>query len=185
MKKLRIATKKKKTNKVGIFLDSSIIVASIDKDDKHNLEIRSLLNALKPYNEKQSLDIFIPHIVKAESLSRVMQKLDCSGKVALKLFDKFTNEFDLCLMGGPRIDQKFVDKIYSELSTKYSIRHLSANDLIIIFMAMELGAIVITCDVKMKSYGSKFYRKKIYFVSSHSKKLKNEAPLLLTEFYRN
>lgn len=165
-----------------IFLDSSVIIAFLKEDDSHYADIHSLMNFV--HEKYFSNKIFVTNeIVILESIS----KLALSGlriKNSIEKIEKFIKKYKIYIIS--RDTNEFIESIfeyYKEFSRK-KFKKLQSNDFLIISDAIKNKALLITCDIDFFKYKARNF-KDVYFISSRSKKQKDQYLKLLSKFFKN
>jgi len=169
-----------------IFLDSSVIIAYLIKNDSHHNDAYSLIEFIndkyiKQYNLKS---VFITNeIVVLETISKLVHKKQ-PFKKAKKLIDGFLKKYDIGVIR--RKEASFLETIYGLYYSfsRQKARKLQCNDFVVVADSINTGALLATCDNDFLKISSKSYRH-IYFISSKSKKHKDQFQRLLRTFFNS
>lgn len=153
-----------------VLLDSSFVLALLNKRDPNYKVVKGIFGFVEPYNCR----FHIPLYVFSEVVSKIIQRerrVSCS----LKIIEDFLKELHGVLLTGanPTL-QEILDR-YKILASRKKLRFLQSNDFIIATEGILSKSIILTCDVGMyekvkRNYGD------IYFIATDSKKYKNDIP---------
>lgn len=158
-----------------VLLDSSFVMALLDKRDSNHDSVKGVFGFIDPYNCRFN----IPLYVFAEVISKFIQR---EGRVseALKITDNFLQGLHGVLIAGSNPTVKEIIERYKKLARK-KIRFLQSNDFFIATEGMLSGSLILTCDFNMYTR-VKRYHQDIFFVAKHSKKYRNDIPKFIERF---
>ena len=158
-----------------ILLESSFIVACIDRDDPNYKCTKSLLGFVEPHNCRFQM----PLLVSAEVLSKLIHKGN-TVSTSIKMYNDFINTLPGVLFIGSQPNFEEIVKRYKEAARK-KLKDLQGNDFIIVTEGIIANSVILTCDYKMYQK-AKTYHENIYFVATDSNKYKNDIPRFTTNF---
>lgn len=164
-----------------IFLDSSVVIAYLTPGDAHHGDVVSLVDFIKnKYIDQYALvNVFVINdVVVLEAISKLIHQGHPYSR-AKKMIDKFVKSYDLLVID--RKDEIFLDTIYKYYSnfSGNKIRKLQGNDFIIAADADKINALIATCDGDF----IKLNLPNVYFISSKSKRYKDQFNKLLNKFF--
>ena len=158
-----------------VLLDSSFVIAFLDKRDANYDSVKGVFGFIAQYRCRFN----IPLYVFAEVISRFIQR---TGTVsgALKITDSFLQGLSGVLIAGSNPTLSEITARYKKLA-RMKIRFLQSNDFFIATEGMLSGSLILTCDYDMYTR-VKRYHSDIFFVAQKSKKYKNDIPEFIERF---
>lgn len=163
-----------------IFLDSSVLVAYLIKSDLHYRDAHSLIDFI--HEKYQSNNFFVLNeMVILETVSRLVYN-GVMVKNAIKMIECFVKKHKIYII--LRDTNEFLQTIYDyyEKFSRKKIKKLKSKDFLIICDAIKTKSILVTCDVDFLKYTTKNF-KDVYFISSKSKKYKDQYLKLLSRLF--
>jgi predicted nucleic acid-binding protein len=171
--KSRVANDTDQRGGLRILPDSSWLVAILDSKDTHHVSALSSFGALAPYKPV----FYLPALVYLETLSRLIRvnKLPvkkCADKIS-RFLDKvecrYSRELEIA-----EIIRKY--KTFSRVK----ISKLHPLDFYIATEGIVLDAKILTCDLRMFNYVSRYY-KKIYFMTDRVREKGSDLSALIKD----
>jgi len=167
-----------------IFLDTTVIIAYLNKKDSHHRDVKALIDFVKEkyIADDQSKKFFITNeITILETISKLVHQRK-TVKESIKKLKEFIIDCNLSIIS--RGSKKFVEVIYglySEFSRR-KFKKLQCNDFLIIADSIKSGSLLVTCDEHFIELTSKNFPD-VYYLSSKSKKVKDQYIKLLKRFF--
>lgn len=158
-----------------VLLDSSFVIAFLDKRDPNHASVKSIFGFIEPYRCR----FHIPLYVFAEVISKFVHRKRKVSE-ALKIVDGFLSNLTGVLLTGSNPTIEEIIERYKKLARK-KIRFLQSNDFIIVTEGMLSGSLILTCDHNMYTKVKK-YHTDIFFVAAKSRKYKDDIPKLAQRF---
>lgn len=170
---LKIIAERSKNIELRIVPDSSWMVAILDEKDTHHIPANSSLGAMLPYNPI----FYIPALVYLETISRLIRVNKISVKKCEQKIKKFLSRVNYRYsrtLEVPEILEKYKKFSRVKLSKLHPI------DFYVVAEGVFLTAKILTCDVKMYHYASKYYNS-IYFMTDKVKQKNSDLANLIRD----
>jgi predicted nucleic acid-binding protein len=162
-----------KKAELRIVPDSSWLIAVLDENDTHHIPANSSFGAMLPYNPI----FYIPSLVYLETISRLIRVNKISVKKCEQKIGKFLSRVNYKhsrTLEIPEILSKYKKFSRVKLSKLHPI------DFYIVTEGVFLAAKILTCDLKMYHYASKYYQN-IYFMTDKIKQKNSDLANLIRD----